>query len=115
LIWSAQSQPGRLLTLFIVLVCFEVFFLAVVVTLARPVLGDVEWWAILLGNAIAAAGMLAYFFVGHRGLGALALPRHRPRGGRAAPHAGPAGRRGARRAPRPVGGGGDVAAGAQVH
>lgn len=73
LIWSAQSQPGRLLTLFIVLVCFEVFFLAVVVTLARPVLGDVEWWAILLGNAIAAAGMLAYFFVGHRALGRVLL------------------------------------------
>ena len=69
LIWSAQRQPGRLLTLFIVVVCFEVFFLAVVGTLARPVLGDVEWWAILLGNALAAAGMLAYFFVGHRALG----------------------------------------------
>jgi len=46
LIWSAQSQPG---------------------------LGDVEWWAILVGNALAAAGMLAYFFVGHRALGRVLL------------------------------------------
>jgi hypothetical protein len=73
LIWSAQREPARLLTLFIVVVCFEVFFLAVVAILARPVLGDVEWWAILLGNAIAAAGMLAYFFVGHRALGRVLL------------------------------------------
>src|SRR5206468_1198394 len=36
------------------------------------------WWAILLGNVLAAGGMLAYFFVGHRALGrALLGPRTR--------------------------------------
>jgi hypothetical protein len=69
LIVSAQRQPGRLLTLFIVLLSFEVFFLAVVVWLARPVLNELAWWTILLANALAAAGMLAYFFVGYRALG----------------------------------------------
>ena len=69
LIVSAQRQPGRLLTLLIVLASFEVFFLAVVVWLAHPVLNELSWWTILVANALAAAGMLAYFFVGHRALG----------------------------------------------
>jgi len=69
LVMSAQRQPSRLLTLFIVIMSFEVFFLAVVTWLARPVLGELAWWTILLANALAAAGMLAYFFIGHRALG----------------------------------------------
>lgn len=78
LIVSAQRQPARLLMLVIALLCFEVIFLAVVVWLARPVLDDVAWWAILLANVLAAGGMLAYFFVGHRALGrALLGPRSR--------------------------------------
>jgi hypothetical protein len=69
LIVSAQRQPSRLLLIFIVLMCFEVFFLAVVTWLAHPVLNELTWWAILLANALAAIGMLVYFFVGHRALG----------------------------------------------
>ena len=69
LIVSAQRQPSRLLLMFIVLMCFEVFFLAVVTWLAHPVLNELTWWAILLANALAAIGMLIYFFVGHRALG----------------------------------------------
>ena len=73
LIVSAQSSPGRLLTLVIVLLCFEVFFLAVVVGLAHPVLYELAWWTILVANALAAFGMLAYFFIGHRALGRVLL------------------------------------------
>ncbi|HAM59523.1 MAG TPA: hypothetical protein DCQ64_30590 [Candidatus Rokubacteria bacterium] len=69
LIVSAQRQPARLMMLVLALLCFEVFFLAVVVWLAHPVLTDVAWWAILIANVLAAGGMLAYFFVGHRALG----------------------------------------------
>lgn len=69
LIVSAQREPSRLLMLFIALMCFEVFFLALVGWLAHPVLGGVAWWAILVANVLAAAGMLTYFFVGHRALG----------------------------------------------
>lgn len=69
LIVSAQSAPSRVLTLFIALMCFEVFFLAVVTWLAHPVLGELAWWTILAANALAAGGMLIYFFVGHRALG----------------------------------------------
>ncbi len=73
LIVSAQRQPSRLLLIFIVLMCFEVFFLAVVTWLAHPVLNELTWWSILLANALAAAGMLVYFFVGHRALGKVLL------------------------------------------
>jgi len=69
LIFSAQRQPSRLLAMFIALMCFEVFFLAIVTWLAHPVLNELGWWAILLGNALAAAGMLIYLFVGRRALG----------------------------------------------
>jgi hypothetical protein len=69
LIVSAQQEPSRLLLMFIALLCFEVFFLAVVVWLAHPVLGELAWWSILAANALAALGMLVYLFVGHRALG----------------------------------------------
>src|SRR5262245_18719226 len=50
LIVSAQREPGRLLTLVIVLLSFVVFYLAVVVGLAHPVLSELAWWTILVGN-----------------------------------------------------------------
>src|SRR2546426_5639279 len=69
LIVSAQSQPSRLLMVVIALLCFEVAILAVLTWWAHPVVTAVRWWAILIGNALAAVGMLAYFFVGYRPLG----------------------------------------------
>jgi len=69
LIITVQREPSRLLMLFIALMCFEVFFLAVVTWLAHPVLNELAWWAILVGNALAAFGMLAYLVLGHRALG----------------------------------------------
>lgn len=69
LVVSAQREPSRLLMLFIALLCFEVFFLAVVTWLAHPVLSELAWWAILVANGLAAGGMLVYFFAGHRALG----------------------------------------------
>ena len=69
LIVSAQRQPSRILMLVIAVLCFEVFFLAVLTWLAHPVVNDLGWWAILLANGFAATGMFAYFFAGHRALG----------------------------------------------
>ena len=73
LIVSAQREPSRLLVMFIGLLCFEVFFLAVVVWLAHPVLGEIAWWSILVANALAALGMLVFFFAGYRALGRVLL------------------------------------------
>jgi hypothetical protein len=69
LIVSAQSQPSRLLMVFIALMSFEVAFLAVFTWWAHPVVTALGWWAILIANALAAVGMLVYFFVGYRSLG----------------------------------------------
>jgi hypothetical protein len=69
LIVTVQREPSRVLMLFIGLMCFEVSFLAVVTWLAHPVLDELAWWAILVGNALAAFGMLAYLVLGYRALG----------------------------------------------
>jgi len=69
LIVSAQRQPSRLLIMFIALLSFEVAFLAALTWWAHPVVTDLGWWAILAANALAAGGMLVYFFVGYRSLG----------------------------------------------
>ena len=69
LIVTVQREPSRILMLFIGLMCFEIFFLAVVTWLAHPVLNELAWWAILVANALAAFGMLAYLVLGHRALG----------------------------------------------
>jgi len=69
LIVSAQSQPSRLLMVFIALMSFEVAFLAVLTWWAHPVVTALGWWAILIANALAAGGMLVYFLVGYRSLG----------------------------------------------
>jgi hypothetical protein len=65
LIASAERQPAFHLVLVIALVCFEVMFLAGLVWLAPSLLTEVAWWAILVANALAAAGMLAYLAVRH--------------------------------------------------
>ena len=62
LIQGAEHEPAMLLALLIFFAAFEVFFLA------QPVLGILAWWAILIGNFLAAVAMLAYFFVWHRRL-----------------------------------------------
>jgi hypothetical protein len=69
LIVSTQREPSRVLILFIALMCFEVFFLAVLTWLAHPVLDELGWWTILVANALAAFGMLTYLVVGQRALG----------------------------------------------
>jgi hypothetical protein len=69
LIVSAQSQPSRLLLVFIALMSFEVAFLAILMWWAHPVVTALGWWTILVANALAAGGMLVYFFVGYRSLG----------------------------------------------
>ncbi len=68
LLAGAEREPPMLLVLIIFFVAFEVFFLALVTFLAQPVLGVVTWWAILIGNFLAAVAMLGCFFALHRPL-----------------------------------------------
>lgn len=60
LIAAAQRRPALHLVLFIGLGCFEVSFLAVVARFAPALLTEIAWWAILVANALAAAGMVVY-------------------------------------------------------
>jgi hypothetical protein len=68
LVAGAEREPAMLLALLIFFAAFEVFFLALIVFLAEPVLGVLAWWAILIGNFLAGVSMLAFFFVRHRAL-----------------------------------------------
>jgi hypothetical protein len=65
---GADREPAMLIPILIFFGAFEVFFLALLTFLARPVLGLVAWWAILIGNFLAAITMLWYFVVNHRPL-----------------------------------------------
>jgi hypothetical protein len=75
LIAAAEREPRILLGLFILFACFEVFFLGFVSVLDQALVGALSWWNIAVGNLLAAAAMLAYFFLGHRSLGARLFER----------------------------------------
>jgi hypothetical protein len=68
LIAGAERAPAFLFALVILFTAFEVFFFGAVLIGARWVLDEVAGWTILVGNLLASAAMLAYFFKGHRAL-----------------------------------------------
>jgi len=68
LIAGAEREPMLVFALVIGFTAFEVFFFGAVVMVARWVLDEVAGWTIFVGNVLAAASMLAYFFKGHRSL-----------------------------------------------
>jgi hypothetical protein len=70
LIAVSEREPTLFVAVIILFACFEMFFLGAVGALGQSLMGAVVWWAILVGNLLAAVAMLWYFFLGHR-----ALPR----------------------------------------
>jgi hypothetical protein len=68
LIAGAERDPMFVFALVILFTAFEVFFFAAVVIGARWVLVELAAWTIFVGNLLAAASMLAYFYKGHRSL-----------------------------------------------
>lgn len=68
LIAGAEREPMFVFALVILFTAFEVFFFAAIVIGARWVLAELASWTIFVGNLLAAASMLAYFYHGHRGL-----------------------------------------------
>jgi hypothetical protein len=73
LLAAADREPALVWAFVLLFACFEVFFLALGALFAQSVMSGLVWWAILVGNLLAAAGMLAYFFLGHRALGGALL------------------------------------------
>ena len=70
LIAVSEREPTLFIAVIILFACFEMLFLGVVGALGQSMVGAVVWWAVLVGNLLAAVAMLWYFFLGHR-----ALPR----------------------------------------
>jgi O-antigen/teichoic acid export membrane protein len=68
LIAGAERQPLLVFALVILFTAFEVFFFGAVVILASWILDELAGWTIFVGNILAAAAMLAYYFSGHRAL-----------------------------------------------
>jgi hypothetical protein len=68
LVAAAERQPVFIFPLVILFTAFEVFFFGAVVIVAKWVLDELAGWAVFVGNLLAAAAMLAYYFKGHRAL-----------------------------------------------
>lgn len=68
---ASEREPALLIAVLILFAAFEVFVFAVVGALGASMLGALVWWSILAGNFLAAAAMLWYFLLRHRGLPAL--------------------------------------------
>ena len=68
LIAGAEREPMFFFAVVMLFTAFEVAFFALALIGARWVLDELAGWTILVGNVLAAAAMLGYFFVGHRGL-----------------------------------------------
>ncbi len=70
LLAGAEARPVLLFSFVMLYVAFEFFFFAVVLVLARWVFDELPGWAVVVGNLLAGAAMLAYFFQMHRLLAA---------------------------------------------
>jgi len=68
LIEGAERQPLLVFALVILFTAFEIFFFGAVLIAASWVMDELAGWTIFVGNILAAAAMLAYYFSGHRGL-----------------------------------------------
>jgi hypothetical protein len=68
LIAGAERQPLLVFALVILFTAFEIGFFGAIVIVASWVLDELAGWTIFVGNILAAAAMLAYYFSGHRTL-----------------------------------------------
>jgi hypothetical protein len=68
LIAGAERQPLLVFALVIFFTAFEVFFIGAILIAAKWVLDELAGWTIFVGNLLATAAMLGYFFRGHRAL-----------------------------------------------
>jgi hypothetical protein len=64
----SEREPAVFVAFVILFACFEVFALGVVGALGQSMLGALVWWAILIGNLLAAAAMLWYLARAHPAL-----------------------------------------------
>jgi MFS family permease len=75
LLLAAEREPRVLLVLFVLFLCFQLFFFGFLQALDVHLEGALPWWNIAIGNLLASVAMVTYFFLGHRSLGAQLLER----------------------------------------
>src|SRR6202171_441980 len=68
LLETCETESSLLFSLAIFFAAFEVFFIAVVLFLGPNVIAELTWWGIIVGNLLATAAMLSYFFWRHPAL-----------------------------------------------
>jgi hypothetical protein len=68
LLETCETESALLFSLAIFFAAFEVFFIAVVLFLGPNVMAELTWWGIIVGNLLATAAMLSYFFWRHPAL-----------------------------------------------
>jgi hypothetical protein len=59
---AAEKNRELFGTLFVFVVAFEIFFIAIVMLAGPAAQASMPWWKIIIGNLMATAAMLAYFF-----------------------------------------------------
>jgi hypothetical protein len=72
---GAEREPRILLGLFVLFLCFQIFFFGFLQALDALLAGELPWWNVAVGNLLASVAMITYFFMGHRSLGARLLER----------------------------------------
>ena len=68
LIAGAERQPMLIFALVILFTSFEIFFFGLILIAAAWVMDELAGWTVFVGNVLAAAAMLAFYFRRHRGL-----------------------------------------------
>lgn len=68
LVAQAEKFPPLIWALVLLFVVFEVFFVGMVALLGVWILEEIAWWAVLVGNLLAAAGMGGYLWKAHPAL-----------------------------------------------
>jgi hypothetical protein len=63
-----RTPPLMIPGFFFLVVFFEFVYYTYVLALVEPVLGAVNWFAVLAGNLIAVASMVGYFWIQHPSL-----------------------------------------------
>jgi hypothetical protein len=74
-LFAAEREPRILLGLFILFLCFQIFFFGFLQALDVHLAGALPWWNVAIGNLLASVAMVTYFFLSHRSLGVRLLER----------------------------------------
>jgi hypothetical protein len=91
LVWRAEEHPSLMLALVLLFVTTLTLSIGVITILASWLLAELRWWAVAVGNLLAAGSMTFFLWQRHPGVGR-ALPDAEERAAAVDHSAGPGGR-----------------------